>query len=93
MQHASKIYKPSFRVVKRLKQIQKKTLIYLKWWPWKLDNTFSTEMFPESIGAKSPEVFKKCYKVEPDGQTSFATLDGKENTGLHYVAMSYYLIR
>ena len=58
-----------------------------------MDNTFATEMFPDDISAKSPEVFKKCYKVEPDGQTSFATLDGKENTGLHYVAMSYYLIR
>ena len=60
-----------------------------------MDNTFSTEMFPESIGAKSPEVFKKCYKVEPDGQTSFATLDWQREhcTGLHYVAMSYYLIR
>ena len=49
-----------------------------------MDNTFATETFPDDVSDKSPEVFKKCYKVE---------LDGKENTGSHYVAMSYYLIR
>ena len=58
-----------------------------------MDNTFATETFPDNISAKSPEAFKKCYNVEPDDQTSFPTLDDKENTGLHYVAMSYYLIR
>ena len=37
-----------------------------------VDNTFATETFPDDISSKSPEVFKKCYNVEPDGQTSFA---------------------
>ena len=35
-----------------------------------MDNTFATETFPNDINSKSPEVFKKCYNVEPDGQTS-----------------------
>ena len=56
-----------------------------------VDNTFATETVPDDISSKSPEVFKKCYNVEP--QRSFPTLDGKENTGLHNVAISYYLIR
>ena len=63
-----------------------------------MDNTFATETFPDDISAKSPEVFKKCYNVEPDGQRSFATYlrwPREHCTGFHYahVAMSYYLIR
>ena len=58
-----------------------------------MNNTFAIEMFADSISGKSPEVFKKCNKVEPNGQTSFAALDEEENTVLRYVAMSFYLPR
>ena len=44
-----------------------------------VDNTFATETFPDDISSKSPEVFKKCYNVEPYDQTSFPTLDDREH--------------
>ena len=37
-----------------------------------MDNTFAPETFPDHIIAKFPEVFKKCYKVEPYGQIRIA---------------------
>ena len=51
-----------------------------------MDNSFATKMFAD-IKSKQPELFKEFYKIEPDGQTSFATLDDEGNTGLHQAAM------
>jgi hypothetical protein len=80
-------YKPSMKAVRKVEmEIKNKeeNIDFSALVP--MDNSFATKMFAD-IKEKQPELFKQFYKVEPDGQTSFATLDDEGNTGLHQAAM------
>ena len=80
-------YKPSMKAVKNIeKKLKNKeeNIDLSEMVP--TDNTFANEMFA-IIRAENPELFKEYFKLESDGQTSFATLDDEGNTPLHYAAM------